>query len=83
METTLYRTQVHSSDVRDLFIALTLKLSEAKYQLVMLWECLNRILDKTTEVALSVKVVGLSRVVFELKWTVVVVPVVCEALKEH
>lgn len=54
METTLYRTQVHSSDVRDLFIALTLELSEAEYQLVMLWECLNRILDKTTEVALSV-----------------------------
>ena len=49
----------------------------------MLWERLDRILDEATEVALSVKVVGLRRVVFELKWTVVVVPGVCEALKEH
>ena len=82
MQPALYRTQVHASDLCDLFIALSFQLPEAENQTMMFWKLLHRFLDDSPQIAFPVEIVRSHPGVFELERSVIIVPTALQLLEK-
>src|SRR2546426_3542945 len=83
VEPAFHRSQVATSDVRNLGVALSLELPQYEHRPVVVGELPHALVHSLLEVALAVEVVRARGRVFELQRAVVGLPVLLDCLEQH
>src|SRR2546426_6902385 len=83
VEPAFHRSQVATSDVRNLGVALSLELPQYEHRPVVVGELPHALVHSLLEVALAVEVVRARGRVFELQRAVVGLPVLLDRLEQH